>query len=264
MPISSVRRIGVALALVASALAMVLVTPSTASAAPCVVGPEYSGTATIGVTPAGPVRPGEEITITGTGWPPGCDVVISVDGAVVGTVVTDANGAFSFGTTLGSSISGTVTIGATAGDFTRNITLEVAGRAPALTCNPSVLTFGDGITCTATGFPGNVAVTFAINPTLGTSDSNAEGTATITTTMPAQSTFDGPGCGPQTVTATGGGATASTSVTITCPTTPATTTAGSLPRTGSDSGRLSGIALALVAMGGLVVLAARRRSASAA
>ena len=180
MPISSVRRIGVALALVASALAMVLVTPSTASAAPCVVGPEYSGTATIGVTPAGPVRPGEEIT------------------------------------------------------------------------------------CTATGFPGNVAVTFAINPTLGTSDSNAEGTATITTTMPAQSTFDGPGCGPQTVTATGGGATASTSVTITCPTTPATTTAGSLPRTGSDSGRLSGIALALVAMGGLVVLAARRRSASAA
>lgn len=274
---SSVRAILSALAVMSVLLVGSAAAAGTAGAqtAPvCDVTDKYAGTVTLEVNVA-EVSPGETITITGSGFPPGCEVTLTVDGVVIGSVVTDAAGNFSFGHTLGANISGAVTIGATAGSFTRTITVPVKGAAPALNCTPKTLTFGDQITCTATGFPANVDVAFNINPPLGTSPSNASGTATITTAMPAQSLFDGPGCGAQTVTATGGGASATDNVTITCAgvtptpipgsgTTGVTPTSGALPRTGSESARLVGVALALIAVGGLVVLTTTRRRHPAA
>lgn len=161
------------------ALAAVVVTPTGASAAPCVID-GYSAGATVSVQPPGPYTPGQQIQIIGTGFPPGCEVTITVDGVIVGTATTDANGAFSFGVTLGSTI-GTVTIGVSAGSFTRDLSIQV-------------------------------------------------GTAATTAT--------------------------------TTPSTP--TTAAPLPRTGSDSRTLAGVAFGLVALGGGIVMTTKRRREHAA
>ena len=154
--------------------------PSVAGAAPCSVDPTYEAGVVLGVS--GSVTPGQAITITGSGFPPGCEVTITIDGGIVGTVTTSASGTFSFGTTLGSSISGSISIGASAGSFTKTISVPVTS----------------------------------------------------------------PGGGTPTPTPTGAGG------------------SGSLPRTGSSSSQLAGIALALLAAGGLLVVATRRRSAAGA
>jgi len=238
------------------AAAMSVAMPSVASAEPCVVDPAYEAGVTLGVSGGGTVTPGQTIEITGSGFPPGCEVTITIDGGIVGTVTTSASGTFSFGATLGANISGSVTIGATAGSFTKTITVPVAGAgAAALTCTPTTLTFGQAVTCNGTGFPAGGPVDFTINPPLGTAVADAGGAVTLNATIPAQSTFANGGCGAQTITGTSGSVSASAAVTITC-------TTGSLPVTGSDNLQLVGFGLALLAAGGLLVVATRRRSAA--
>ena len=168
-----VRRIGAAALLVLGTLVMVVATPGTASAAPCEVGGEYAGSATIIVEPPGTISPGQAITIIGEGWPPNCEVDIIINGTLVGTVTTSSDGTFSFGYTIGANVCGDVSIGAAAGAFSRGV------------MKMSV-----------------------------------------------------------------------------CDTTPATVTpaaTGDLPRTGSDSGWMVGAGIGLVAVGGLLLLATRKR-----
>lgn len=134
----SMRGVAAALALVVPMLVLVATT-EVASAAPCAIESGYEGGISIGTNAVnGTVTPGQTITVSGTGFPPGCDVVILVNGSSVATVTTDAAGSFSTGVTLGSSISGTVTIGAQAGSFVRTLTLTVAtGTTPTPTPAPA-------------------------------------------------------------------------------------------------------------------------------
>ena len=169
-----VRRIGAVVALLLASLVAIVALPGTAHAAPCDLTGNYAGSATITVQPAGPVSPGQEITVIGEGFPPNCEVDITVNGVVVGTVTTSPTGTFTFGYTLGSNISGTVTIGAVAGGFVREVTLPVM-------------------------------------------------TSGATTTVPA---------------------------------------AGPLPRTGSDTDWMVGAGIGLLAVGGLLLLATRKRHAA--
>ena len=130
---ANVRRIGAVAALLLATLVAVVAMPGTAHAAPCDLSGDYAGSATITVTPAGPVSPGQQITVEGTGWPPNCEVDITVNGVVVGTVTTSPTGTFTFGYTLGSNISGTVVVGAVAGSFVRTVDLPVASTTTTTT-----------------------------------------------------------------------------------------------------------------------------------
>ena len=254
------RRIVAAAALLLSTLVAVVALPSAAHAAPCIIDPAYTGTPTIAVDPPGPVEPGQQITVTGSNFPPNCEVDITINGTVAGTVTTNPDGSFVFGYTLGSNISGTVTVGAVAGNYVDEVVLPV--RQVALDCQPKTLTFGDPITCTATGFrpftTSGVNVDFFANPSFGSAPADAAGTAVVSLNLPAQSLWENGGCGPQTVTAVDDLDTASDVITVTCPTT------GDLPRTGSDSTMLVGAGVGLVAVGGLVLLATRKREQAAA
>lgn len=108
------------------ALALIVAIPSVASAAPCVIDEEYSGGTTVTTDPSGTVAPGETIDIIGTGFPADCEVDIVIDGTVVGTVTTNADGSFSFPYTIPADFLGTLTIVISAGDFSQTITLQVA------------------------------------------------------------------------------------------------------------------------------------------
>jgi LPXTG-motif cell wall-anchored protein len=133
------RGVAAALALVVPMLVLVATT-EVASAAPCSIESGYEGGISIGTNAVnGTVTPGQTITVNGTGFPPGCDVVILVNGSSVATVTTDAAGSFSTGVTLGSSISGTVTIGAQAGSFVRTVTLTVATGATPTSAPPTTV-----------------------------------------------------------------------------------------------------------------------------
>lgn len=63
-----------------------------------VMGLAFAGPVSAGTScyPSCPTSGGSDGTITGSGWCPGSDVTISVDGDVVGTATVDADGTFSF------------------------------------------------------------------------------------------------------------------------------------------------------------------------
>ena len=135
---------------------------------------------------------------------------------------------------------------------------------------------GDQLTVSSSGYPVGAPVTFtlrAVTPppshtTLGTAtavaNSSGTGTATLVFTLPANlhpglyivtATGVPPGqCDPS----------VSTNLNVSARQTSTTTVAtggGTLPRTGTDSGLLLQVALVLIALGGLVTLAARKRVA---
>jgi large repetitive protein len=127
---------------------------------------------------------------------------------------------------------------------------------------------GSQLTVTASGFPAGSVVTFTIYSTpivLGTATANASGDATLVFTLPA-----GLAPGMHTITATGlppgdcDPAIPSTQVMVDASvvtTAPATTAAsGTLPRTGTNSAELVQLALVLIVVGGLITLAARKRT----
>lgn len=105
-----------------------------ASAAACVIDPEYSSGPVITTDPSGTVSPGEQIEIIGTGFPPNCEIQIIIDNTVVGTVTTTPEGTFSFPYTVPTNFVGSLTIVITAGEYSQTITLQVA--TPTTTTQP--------------------------------------------------------------------------------------------------------------------------------
>jgi LPXTG-motif cell wall-anchored protein len=119
--------------------------------------------------------------------------------------------------------------------------------------NPDV---GDSMTLTGTacGEP-NVDVTVSITQNgqtyvLGTTTTGPDGTYTITVTLPAGVTN-----GPAVITDSCGG-----QLSLTVGSTPGGT---ALPRTGSNTGALTRVAVGLVAIGGVLVLVTRKRASGA-
>lgn len=132
-------------------------------------------------------------------------------------------------------------------------------------CTPATANPGSNVACEAGYFQPGSTVTWTLFSTpvnLGTSVADSNGIARISFTMPTgmslgahtvQATgtsFDGVGQTALTVTA---GITLGNAVSQTAPT-------GNLPVTGSDTGYMTTIAVALVAGGALLVLATRRKS----
>lgn len=134
------------------------------------------------------------------------------------------------------------------------ITVTNGDGTSGASCNP-----GGALTASATGFaPGSeVTFTFESDPVvLGTAIAGDDTTASIQSTWPANAAD-----GTHTVTASGTDGTGAFSVSSSTVCGVSTST-GALPRTGSDSAPLFQIAIALVAAGGILVLAARKRMAS--
>jgi hypothetical protein len=120
---------------------------------------------------------------------------------------------------------------------------------------------GTTIVFTGTGWPASSSVTISVNNTVvGTALTNASGQFSFSYTVPATAT------GTLAVSAGCGAFVLSQSVSVSSSTvTPVTTsTSSSLPVTGTQALGMAQVALALLAVGGLLVLVARRRSAARA
>jgi LPXTG-motif cell wall-anchored protein len=134
------------------------------------------------------------------------------------------------------------------------LTLTNGNGTSGASCNP-----GGPLTATASGFQPGAQVTFTFNSdpvVLGTATAGDDGVASIQSTWPANAAD-----GTHTVTASGadGDGVFEIGASTVCG---VSTSGGALPRTGSDSAPLLQIAIALVAAGGILVLAARKRMAS--
>jgi hypothetical protein len=126
------------------------------------------------------------------------------------------------------------------------------------------VTQGGQLQVTAEGYPSGAVVTFTLHSTtlvdLGSATADANGNATLAFTLPA----DTP-AGMHAITASGVPAgqcdpEVSTNLMVLAQsTTNTSTSAGSLPRTGTNSFELLQIALILIAIGGLITLATRKR-----
>ncbi len=148
------------------------------------------------------------------------------------------------------------------------------GNGCAVTISEVHVLPGSQLTVTATGYPAGAQVTFVLQRpgngtpppnsasapvTLGTVTADASGTATLVFTMPnvhpglwvivANGVPQGD-CDPD----------VSTNVMVDAATVTSTSTgAGTLPRTGTNSAELVQLALVLIAVGGLITLATRKR-----
>jgi LPXTG-motif cell wall-anchored protein len=139
-------------------------------------------------------------------------------------------------------------------DGVAGITLTNGNGTSGASCNP-----GGPLTASAQGFAPGTEVTFTFNSdpvVLGTATAGDDGVASVQTTWPSNAAD-----GTHTVTASGtdGDGPFEVSASTVCG---VSTSGGALPRTGSDSAPLLQIAIALVAAGGILVLAARKRMAS--
>ena len=135
------------------------------------------------------------------------------------------------------------------------------GQTGTLTGNTSTCSASSGcsLTLSGSGFqPGEtVGLTFNSTPvSLGTTTANSSGGFTFSVTIPA-----GEPAGNHTIVATGesSGTTASFAITLTAATTAAPSPSGGLAFTGADISALVGVGAVVIALGGLLVLASRRR-----
>ena len=137
------------------------------------------------------------------------------------------------------------------------------GNGCAVTMTKVTALPGDQLTVTATGYPAGAEVTFTLHSTpvvLGTVAADASGNATLVFTLPPGTT---PGL--HQITANGvplGLCDPDVSANLmvdAASVTSTTTGAGTLPRTGTNSAELVQVALVLIAVGGLITLATRKR-----
>jgi LPXTG-motif cell wall-anchored protein len=151
-------------------------------------------------------------------------------------------------------------------------TLESAGAASppvsyqggcTLVLSAVSATQGGQLSVTAKGFPAGALVTFTLHSdpvVLGSATADGNGDATLTFTLPADTT---PGM--HTITAVGvppgqcDPEVSSELMVLAQNVTNTTAATGSLPRTGTNSFELLQIALVLIAIGGLITLATRKR-----
>ena len=134
---------------------------------------------------------------------------------------------------------------------------------PGFIITPSTTTPGSQVSFVGEGCPANSTVTFTSDGvTLGTGTAGADGKFAVPGSVPASFAS-----GQYTVTAVCGSVTMTNTLTVVATTSTTiltgTTTTGSLPTTGANSMLLVRIGLGLVALGGLTVLATRRRRAMA-
>jgi LPXTG-motif cell wall-anchored protein len=127
---------------------------------------------------------------------------------------------------------------------------------PGIIVDPGSTTVGGTVTVTGTGCPANVTVTIRIGTVVvGTATSNNAGNFTFTVKLPPSI-----GPGQYTVHALCGALDLTAVLSVSAlPATTTIATGGTLPKTGTDSGLWVKIGLSFVAVGGLLVLATRRR-----
>lgn len=118
------------LALLTVAVASLAFVPSVSQAqAPCDITAAYEGTATFG-TNLTVVNAGDTIIFEGTGWPPNVTLDLAVNGEPIGSVVTDANGAWTFAYVVPANASGTQTATVSCGSFVLSTQFTVTAAAP--------------------------------------------------------------------------------------------------------------------------------------
>ncbi len=126
---------------------------------------------------------------------------------------------------------------------------------------PASVKAGHPVTIVAKGFNSGAEVTFTVdqNLVLGTATANPGGVAMLQWDVPVDFS-----AGPHTITASGDGCTdpaqVSAELTVVSAAGETNTTSGTLPKTGGDYTLLLRLGILLVAAGGLVVLATRKRS----
>lgn len=134
---------------------------------------------------------GAQNTVSGLGFPPNSAVTFTFDNTplvVSGSVVTDANGAFSANVTVPEAARGTHTVKATAGSATLTLNFDVTPKA-AISASTGVV--GDTLTLSGKGFGANQPMTFSIDNTYkldttpATVTSSATGSYSATISMPA-------------------------------------------------------------------------------
>jgi LPXTG-motif cell wall-anchored protein len=139
-----------------------------------------------------------------------------------------------------------------------------------LTCNPPTAEVGETITMVATGYQPGSEVTFTINDVfVGTAIADADGVATLVTVVPEGTPIGTVPCGSGGIDIEGNTLVLSSTLQIIAgsavitPVTPVTP-AAPLPVTGSDSKPLVQVAVAIVALGGLMLLVSRKKSTETA
>ena len=103
-----------------------------------VMGLAFAGPASAGTScyPSCPTSGGSGGTITGSGWCPGSDVTISIDGDVVGTATVAGDGTFSFDlpASVDTTVDHDITVEGLQSDcqtpFTDTFVLGASGTAP--------------------------------------------------------------------------------------------------------------------------------------
>jgi LPXTG-motif cell wall-anchored protein len=116
---------------------------------------QYTDTEGNGTVSSGTVSSGGSVTFCGDGFAPNSEVDIAVDGEVIGTVTTDADGEFCTTVTLTGAGSHTITgVGVGANGGTRTVTAVVtvvAGGLPRTGSDSILPAIGLGLALVALG-----------------------------------------------------------------------------------------------------------------
>lgn len=190
--------------------------------------------------------PNGTVSAVGFGCPPRSRVdVFLEDTLVVQTVaLDDGQGSFEASFTAPPT-AGQYVVTVKCGDIVMTQILTVL-LEPSLVINPEV-TCNTQVELTATGYKPGTIVEFSYNPTLGTAQADANGVARVVVSPPPEGSYTIKSSGESQV---GGVLELFGVLQVSC---------GTLPPTGSDSDTLVIGGVSLIVIGGLLVLAARRR-----
>lgn len=231
---------------------------------------------------SGTVAAGGSLTVTVSGVTPDTAIEVTLDGEVIGTLTSDAQGAGSVTVTIPAGTTpGAHTIALTGSGVDLSAALTVTAvdvPTPQITLSTNSAVAGDKLTVSVTGATPNTAIQVWLHSDpvlLGTLTSDAQGAGSIEVTIPTNTV-----AGAHTIMATGDGVELSAPLTVTAavvdpdPTDPPTTTTpatpgstftppatGSLAGTGSDSALYVMLSLLVLGAGVVVLRTAQRRKA---
>jgi len=209
------------------------------------------------------VEPGQIASVIGNGCPRGSSVGVAVGDLVAATTTAsdDETGSFVAAFTAPQE-TGDYVVSVTCGSTVMTQLLTVTTNACGFAVTGAA---GSDVTASAPGFEVGTPYTlvFQSDPVQVGAGTISSDPQSLSFTIPLSAA---PGAHTLTITGT---STAGQPRTLTCPATvmasntAGTGTAGNLPTTGSQSSRLAQGAVALLAVGGVLVLVARRRGATA-